>query len=130
MCFFLLTDNRITACMSSFASGLVVSIGPLVEEIDGRLESVFASQENLLRQLKSLSSEVDTLNLESEAAQPLDVHVKKIVSIRKRTLSISKLLNSVQNRLEAVDTKLSKRAAALGPQVEALDAIAKAANNQ
>ena len=119
-----------TPFMSSFASGLVASIGPLVEEVDGRLESVFASQDNLLRQLKTLSLEVDQLGLEAEVAAPLDTHLKKIVGIRKRTLSISKLLHSVQSRLEAVDAKLSKRTVTLVPQVQALDKLVKGAGGE
>ena len=92
--------------MSVFAKSLVSTISPSINECDSQLDSVLAAQNVLLKNLETVSQELQTISEstgdDSAKLPDLEPHTTKIINIKKRVTNTIKKVNSIKQRLESL----------------------------
>ena len=100
--------------MSVFAKSLVSTISPSINECDAQLNSVLTAQNVLLKNLETVSQELQTISEstgdDDRAKLPdLEPHTTKIINIKKRVTNTIKKVNSIKQRLGVLEKGLNKR---------------------
>ena len=99
--------------MSVFAKSLVSTISPSINECDAQLNSVLTAQNVLLKNLETVSQELQTISEstgdDSAKLPDLEPHTTKIINIKKRVTNTIKKVNSIKQRLGVLEKGLNKR---------------------
>ena len=92
------------------AEGILSSLKPSIEELDGSLMSLRHSQITLQQSIESLSEEIKAFSTFNHHLD-LDTYLKKLTSSRRRVMLVSNILHNSQERLLKIQNGVAREMA-------------------
>ncbi|KAK9723268.1 hypothetical protein K7432_002065 [Basidiobolus ranarum] len=99
------SHSSLNGTTEPFAEGLINFLTPVIQEMDGQIDSVKSSQLELQKVIERLLNELQ-LFVDTNNPPHILPAVQKLVSARKRLVTVNTTLKLVQERLDRLLTQM------------------------